>query len=258
MRILHLSDIHAKLGQPLEILARGVAASLRAKALVPDFVVASGDFGYQGSGTEAGAAVVSLIAKESNVSSERIVCCPGNHEIDGSPEFHNYRSAIATLLCDANRAVPDPCLRYSYGGVDFLVMNSAYHRDWSYGEVDVDAIANCLSKHPLKETERIAVVHHHCIPYSSKDPSQIRNAYPLLRLLDCHEFNALLHGHRHIAMSLKVGKGTRVIGVGSLNFPPQPNISNQFNFIDIGKRILRFRRTADAEELCQTGPEEEW
>jgi 3',5'-cyclic AMP phosphodiesterase CpdA len=104
-------------------------------------------------------------------------------------------------------------------------------------------------------TQKIAVVHHHCIPFDETDPSHIANAYSLLTYLEAHGFSALLHGHRHIAMTLRL-QTLRIVGVGSVNYPPTTNINNQFNLIEPGKQILRFRFIADAPSA--SGKDGDW
>jgi hypothetical protein len=63
--------------------------------------------------------------------------------------------------------------------------------------------------------------------------------------------DAVLHGHRHLALTLRLGQ-TRLIGVGSATATPTANINNQFNFIVIGESVTRFRLIEDAQSEVGT------
>jgi 3',5'-cyclic AMP phosphodiesterase CpdA len=260
--LLHISDIHARPGQNLVALADSVAAAI-APYGQPTHLVASGDFGFQGQHAALGARFARLQAERLSLSPSRVVCCPGNHDIelsDGRTSLQTYHREIAGLLQDAGRADPTAASIYSNEGIDFLVLNSAHLLEWSHGHVDLSAIQRLNLR--SRTGTGVAVVHHHCIPFDESDPSHISNAHPLLNLLEANGFHALLHGHRHMSMTLRLNT-LRIVGVGSVNYPPVPNINNQFNLIEVGKYLLRFRFIGDVQSKhgiqgSWVGEKEDW
>ena len=196
------------------------------------------------------------LAERLAVAPSRIICCPGNHDIEtsnGRNSFQTYHREISGLIQDAGRAEPTAASIYRHDGIDFLILNSAHLLEWSHGHLDIGAIQRLSSK--LGDGLRIAVVHHHCIPYDEADRSHITNAYQLVSYLDANGFHALLHGHRHMAMTMRLG-GLRIIGVGSVNYPPTANINNQFNLIEPGRILVRFRFIGDVQSA--TGSSGSW
>lgn len=245
--ILHISDIHAQAHQLLDGAVDSVVTTVQ--ALKPSYIIASGDFGYQGKGTVHGTKFVRQIARKLKISPTRIVCCPGNHEIQqgGVNRFAEYFEAVTDLINDATRARPLPVALYQIDEIEFLICNSAYHLDHQYGLVNLDELKNVLKQQSIRPVRgsRIAIVHHHCIPISNNDQSQIRNAYEFLSLLSEHHYCLLLHGHRHMAVSMQIGRELRIIGTGSVNFVPERNVNNQFSVIDVGNKTIRFRYNLD-------------
>jgi predicted phosphodiesterase len=254
--LLHVSDIHARPGPDLATLAESIAKAV-APYGCPSHLVASGDFGFQGQHTNMGARFVRQLADRVGVAPAHIVCCPGNHDIapnaNGKPTMEAYHKEISTLLKDAGRAEPVRARLYEDGAATFLVLNSAYLMNWRYGHIDTAAVQGINL--PEKSDFRIAVVHHHCIPFEDEDRSHISNAYPLLTYLEKHRFDALLHGHRHMAMTLRLHT-LHVIGAGSINYPPTANLNNQFTLIEPGKSVRRFRFIADITSA--TGGHGDW
>jgi hypothetical protein len=253
--LLHISDIHARPGQALMNLADEIAMAV-ASFQRPTYLVASGDFGFRGLHVALGARFVRLLADRIRLSSDDILCCPGNHDIGseaaGIPSLSSYHGEIARLLRDATRAEPRPAQVYRRGDYEFLLLNSAHLLDWQKGHVDMRALQGL----PISDAAiKIAIVHHHCIPFEEADRSHISNAYPLLTYLVNRGYVALLHGHRHLAMTLRVS-ALRVIGVGSINYEPTANVNNQFNLLSPGQFIRRFRFVADA--ASKAGPDGTW
>jgi predicted phosphodiesterase len=243
---LQISDIHARPGQDLVGLVDGIAAAVSPHGR-PSYIIGCVDFGLQGQHANLGARFVRQLADRLGVTPARIICCPGNHDIEtassGQRSFQTYHREITGVLQDAARAQPGAAGIYQHDGTAFLVLNSAHLLDWARGHIDMSAVHRLTMK--VSTALRIAVVHHHCIPIDETDASHIANAYPLLCYLEAHGFHALLHGHRHMAIALRLN-GLRIVGVGSVNYPPAANINNQFNLIEPGRRLLRFRFIADA------------
>jgi 3',5'-cyclic AMP phosphodiesterase CpdA len=263
--ILHISDIHPRSGDDLARIAEGISNA--AKDFKIGFLVASGDLGYQGRNHEIAARWLRKLADMLKVPKEKIICVPGNHDIEkGRLErledpFSGYSQALFQLVEDSRRIETAAVSTYRCENYEFLLVNSAHHLDSAYGLVDCGAVNRAL-RDRSSASIKVAVVHHNPIPVIECDRSTIANAYEFLRLISNAGFDALLHGHQHIAMSLQIGHKTRMIGVGSINFKPWPNTSNQFNIVQIGNNITRFNFHADSTSCPGMGnwdaKEEAW
>ncbi len=251
--ILHISDIHPRPGDNLGRLAESIAYA--AKTFKISFLVASGDLGYQGQNQRTAAQWLRELADKIKVPKERIICVPGNHDIDKSrleDPFGGYSQALFQLLESSERTQVRNASRYVCDDHEFLLVNSAYHLDTTYGMVDCDGIRGVLRDRRPEVAKRVAVVHHNPISVAKSDSSTIANAYEFLRIISDAGYDVILHGHQHIAMSLRVGEKTRLAGVGSVNFEPGRNINNQFNIVEVA-RVIRFRFHADSTSSSGMG-----
>jgi 3',5'-cyclic AMP phosphodiesterase CpdA len=256
LRLLHVSDIHAKPGDPFDRYNVEIKQALDGAPV--DFIAATGDLGLKGKDAEYAATFLLSLATELGLTASSIVCCPGNHDISSkaSPgRFAGYLRAMTKLYGDPSGADPtDGSSHKIYDTVGFVSINSAFHGDYTFGRVDLDAVERSLDAIASVET-KIVLVHHHLIS-TILEESEIKNAYELLRLLTARRVKAVLHGHRHMLMRLTVGDETRIIGAGTLNFEPHPDVGRQFNYIEVGRRIVRYRFQADA--LARTGRSGAW
>jgi hypothetical protein len=75
----------------------------------------------------------------------------------------------------------------------------------------------------------------------------------MLELLSNAGFHALLHGHRHFAMSITVGEQLKLSGVGTVAGEVQRGVANQFNLVKPGSWIARYRYAADAKGTMGIG-----
>jgi 3',5'-cyclic AMP phosphodiesterase CpdA len=264
--ILHLSDIHPQPGDDLRQLAQGIADAV--KLFKIDFLVVSGDLGYQGQNHRLSVHWLRELGEKLGVQIERIICIPGNHDIDKrhldnfDQAFRDYSRALLELFGKTGREAVSPASIYVYEDHEFLLINSVYHLDITHGMVDCAFIRKLIRDKEVVQGTKIAIVHHNPIPVIKGDRSTVVNAYEFLRIVSDAGYDVLLHGHQHIEMSLRVGEKTRLAGVGSVNFEPDRNINNQFNVVEVGKRIVRFRFHADSMSKLQMGnwnsTEEPW
>lgn len=251
--ILHISDIHPRPGDNLSRLAEGMLDVL--KPFRVDFLVASGDLGYQGQNHQTATQWMRQLAEMINVPKERRICVPGNHDVDKShldAAFGCYSRSLLELFENSDRTVVRSAQLYVCDDHEFLLVNSAFHLDTAYGMVDCDAIRGVL-RDRQQVSKRVVVVHHNPISVAKSDSSTIVNAYEFLRVVSDADYDVVLHGHQHIAMSLRVGKKTRLAGVGSVNFKPWLNTNNQFNIVEIDSRVVRFRFHADSTSGSRMG-----
>jgi 3',5'-cyclic AMP phosphodiesterase CpdA len=88
IRILHLSDLHfaEKIEKDQNIVLSALAPCITSAAIGQiDLVIFSGDLAYSGSQIEFEKARTEFIDKvlaATNLSNERLIVCPGNHDID--------------------------------------------------------------------------------------------------------------------------------------------------------------------------------
>ncbi len=92
VRWLHLSDLHFGAGDQynrntvLNSLLEDLRAIREREGFVPDFIFITGDLAYSGQPQEYDIAsrFLSEVQQRTDVPSERIVCVPGNHDVDRS------------------------------------------------------------------------------------------------------------------------------------------------------------------------------
>lgn len=230
--ILHVSDLH--FGDPKAVLNRGevgrVFSNLLAKAGRDVFLVLSGDISFKGQkqGYAEAHDALQPVLEASGISRDRIIVCPGNHDVVKSTagwSFFEAFDAWSTELRNDKRCTfsGNSCRRVSCREADFLVINSAYHGDIQYGLVDLtqlDSVLTDMGAAPSQGPPRVAVLHHHLIPFSGRgDESTTRNAYQVLTRLIRHGFSLVLHGHQHALLELGVGDDSmKLCGVGSFRY----------------------------------------
>ncbi len=230
--ILHISDLH--FGDPEAVLNRlevtQVVRNLLAKAGPDVSLVLSGDISFKGSTqgyAEARNALLPAI-EASGISRDRIIVCPGNHDVvssaTGLSPFGAFDAWGADLRNDGRCTFSDTSCRLVSGHeANFLLINSAYHCDINYGLVDLPQLDSELAGMgpvPVEGLPRVAVLHHHLIPFAGhSDNSTTRNAYQVLTRLIRHGFSLVLHGHQHALLELGVGDcSMKLCGVGSFRY----------------------------------------
>lgn len=230
--LLHISDPHFgdKNGVLNRLQVGNVLSSLLSKAGSDAFLVLSGDISFKGQVQGYAEALEALtpVIESAGISRNRIIACPGNHDIvklaSSTSPFEAFDSWSAALRKD-NRCTfsTQSCRLVSFPEADFLVINSAYDGNINYGLVNLPEMEAVLAK--LVSTSgpkppRIAVMHHHLIPFSGRsDESTTRNSYQVLGLLIKHGFSLTLHGHQHALLELGVGDSSmKLYGVGSFRY----------------------------------------
>lgn len=230
--ILHISDPH--FGDSKGVLNRSevnrVLSTLLCKAGPDVLPVLSGDISFQGQPQGYAEALDALldVFDSAGVPRGRIIVCPGNHDVVrsalGTSPFEAFDSWSATLRKDKRCTFSAESCRYvCLPGADFLVINSAYHGNIKYGLVnlqEMDSVLTEMASTPAPGRLRIAVLHHHLLPFSGRsDESTTRNAYQVLTRLINHGFSLTLHGHQHALLELGVGGGSmKLFGVGSFRY----------------------------------------
>lgn len=231
LSIVHLSDLH--FGDPKAVLNRHevsrVLKALLTKAGPDATLVLSGDITFKGQqkGYDEATEAMRDTLNEFGLSSHRIIICPGNHDIvklgERQPSFGAFDAWSAGIRNDKHCTfTATTCRQVVCESIDFLLLNSAYHGDITYGMVDfarLDEVLRDMGTMPVDGRVRVAVMHHHLIPVSADENSATRNAHGVLSRLAKHGFSVLLHGHQHMLLSLKVGDSAmQISGVGSFRY----------------------------------------
>jgi 3',5'-cyclic AMP phosphodiesterase CpdA len=265
MWVLQVSDLHIDSEALLRVEPTRVAGLLceNVKQVVHDgepLVVAfCGDATSRGKKSNYLRATQILRAIHAGIGTGVIFCvCPGNHDIcrDEQNPFSPFNQFARQLGCpqfqsfDLNLSV----YKCQILDTDFILANSAYHLDHTYGRIDVPQL-DAVLRHCNGKC-RILIIHHHFIPVDGRtDGSTMVNSYEVLSLAVAHKVAAILHGHRHMQSILSVGATScSVLGVGSLFFPPDRNLNNQFNLLRFeGGRIVEAFAFRLVDDLNQAG-----
>lgn len=265
--LLHISDPH--FGDTKGVLSRQevkqVLEALLRKTGPDVFAVISGDISFKGQAqgyVDARNALFEVF-EEAKVRRDRVIVCPGNHDVvklatSASP-FEAFDAWSVALRRDKHCTFStDSCRRFTSPEVDFLLINSAYHGDIEFGLVDLkkmNAVLVDMDADPIQDLPRVAVLHHHLVPFSREDTSTTRNAYQVLNRLAEHGFSLVLHGHQHALLELGVGVDSmKVHGVGSFRYitPGFVNGATVYR-IDGSKRVTaeHYAISKDAPDLLR-------
>ena len=171
------------------------------------------------------------------------VYVPGNHDLCANT-LTDYNNFIKEYNSNIDLMNNNATL-YSTQDFDFLLLNTTFHKDIKYGNIDLE-----LFKSEIKKSTKpiIVVMHHTLMSRYEDDCSSIRNAYGLFSELEKNNVFCVLHGHTHGFSNILIGDKCRVVGIGSL-FAHIPNCNNQFNMIDITldrvDRVTNYRYNSD-------------
>lgn len=229
--LLHISDLH--FGDPNSVLSRLEVKQVLRNLLQktgPDVIVAlSGDISFKGQVQGYAEAQEALcdVFHEAKVPRSRIIVCPGNHDVvksaTGASPFEAFDIWSTGLRQDKSCTFStSSCRRLTCPEVDFLLINSAYHGKIEFGLVDqkkMETVLADMNASPVHDVPRVAVLHHHLVPFSREDSSTTRNAHNVLNCLAKHGFSLVLHGHQHALLELGMGAGSmKVHGVSSFRY----------------------------------------
>lgn len=234
LTVVHISDLH--FGAPNADPTAEDALRLVAEALHRDFgaredwvLCLSGDLTTYGDPSGYQLAEETLITWIRGLKFAKVVICPGNHDIvDNSPAFEAFNRFAFRITNDSTQmySAKEPVRVVPVGDWDFVMVNSSFHADHSFGRVPIDQLRNALGE----AAEKTIVVIHHSPISSDYGGSSLAQSYELLRDVADKRSAALLHGHVHSDQVLFVGRRpTAVLGAGSLSFPPDRNMNNQFS-----------------------------
>ena len=242
--LVHLSDLHFTAPGPsldpsiaLELVAETLSNGCFADDLV---LLISGDLTFRGNEAGFDEALYHLQSRLlDKVEFDRILVCPGNHDITASRDFNTFNRFAFALTNDPHQrwnANSTACV-VTVNDVTFVLGNSSHHGDHSFGSVELAGLRRALE---LADGDVIVVLHHSPIS-SLYGGAGLENAHELLSLVCERRSVALLHGDTHSDAVLIAGERPTVIaGVGSLGFSPDPNMNNQFAYHEVAEgRVSR-------------------
>jgi 3',5'-cyclic AMP phosphodiesterase CpdA len=237
MRIVHFSDIHFGAENPALV----EALIDRTNDLMPDLVVASGDFAMAGRTREFRAAGAMLARIDAP-----IVATPGNHDIPAYNLWDRFIRPSARYDRWIGNAATD---RFRERDVAILALNSArpweFSFNWSHGRLSRAQIedADRFFADASGARFRALVVHH---PFHVPDDlpgfRPIGNAGAMLRVLGARRVHAVFSGHLHrrgtIARRVECKPGVwtvQLLQVGSATSPRQRDGAggNGFSVVDV-------------------------
>jgi 3',5'-cyclic AMP phosphodiesterase CpdA len=237
LSVLHLSDLHFGSTPAIGVVAstlEEIAALFMEEAAESEsrVIVLSGDITSKGEATPYVDAGQALARLRDAVQPDHVVCCPGNHDINlASPRDHrfdNFNRFCLSLTNDHRQLAggrSSASLIEILPGLDFVIANSSHHEDPAYGEVQIEDLQRTLTASSAET--KLLVLHHPVVSSSTSGPG-IRNAAELLAVSASAGVSAILHGHGHGELLVRFGDRAPVLGVGSVFFPPNRNLNNQF------------------------------
>lgn len=172
-----------------------------------------------------------------------MIFVPGNHDLCDS-RFTSFQNFITSYNSKINFE-SNHVIRYETPSIDYLLINTCYHKDWTYGDIDLDSlkVEKGIDSKPM-----MVVMHHTLMSRYKNDRSAINNAYGFLEALENYNVVGVLHGHTHGFSNISIGKGCQIIGVGSM-FEYMPSCNYQFNVIDIQidkiEQVVNYRYYVD-------------
>jgi 3',5'-cyclic AMP phosphodiesterase CpdA len=254
-------------------------AFLERASIAADYILIPGDItdGADPDEFKLASDFITDIARKLNVEDEKIIFVPGNHDVnwpllkinpkDQSGVYYRLRYAPLVNEDAVFHKIIQNCkqklLDTPYIGVweftDLLVVgiNSSWHDDPSiaihHGIVSnetIDELRKILEGLDLEQQRlKVFLVHHHPIPYSDPLPSLpdfsiMTNAPALLQLLQSHQFDLLVHGHKHvpnlITYSVNSSFPILILASGSLSSVLDTRwsgcVNNQFHIVKIDGR----------------------
>ena len=187
--------------------------------------------------------IVKLItnALESKKCIYKIFIVPGNHDIQTKKKPLKKSSFSFEKFCDFAVSITknseykeftsSSVINFEFGGINWILCNSAYHGDRSFGNIEID---NVQARIISSDLPSIIMTHHTIFSVDSEDSSALRNGYRLINTAEKNSF-AILHGHVHGYKSISVGKTCHVIGVGPL-LKQVNDINKQVNVIELSSQ----------------------
>jgi 3',5'-cyclic AMP phosphodiesterase CpdA len=246
--------------------------------ITADYLILPGDVSNAAdpSEFELASEIVKEIAETLKLAFDRIVFVPGNHDVDWSvlksPDPTGFRRTQRYAPLTHPSWIFHQILTRCVGGV---ITDGSYFGSWMYPDLVVVGYNSSFDDDPLKSVHhglvaqkhlkdldlflqtidlsssrlRVFLVHHHPLQYSDPVPdepdfSAMTNAQNLLAVLQKHQFDLLIHGHKHCPQfdTYSVGAGfpLAVLCAGSFSIILDTRwhgyVNNQFHLVTVEGR----------------------
>ncbi len=229
---------------------------VRTESLSADILIVPGDLSHRADPREMELAVTAIkrICNVLNISNDKVVFVPGNHDVDWSvlridsddPTGLRHKQRYDPLLRTASYLTerhesargsfdiaPFVC-EWRFPEAYVMTFNSSWHdrpeKSNHHGLIPqrtVETIDKLITqKSPNHDQLRIFVVHHHVLAYSDPLPDEpdfsvMTNSMNLIQSLSRNHFDLLIHGHKHApnvhSVSINGAFPLVVIGAGSFS-----------------------------------------
>jgi len=255
-------------------------AFIKGSKVKADFLIVAGDISSIAAPDEFKlcSEIVLEIANTLSVQNNNILFVPGNHDVNWSvlqidpadqskfwasqryaPLAHSDWMFSKLLTSQQGNGLTAP---YYWIRNFKTVLSAGYNSAWRdnpdehvhHGLVSQDHLEQLdkdLAKHKKSNSQlRLFMVHHHPLQYSDPIPdepdfSAMTNAENLLSLLRKHNFDVLIHGHKHVPRfkihGLESGFPLAILGAGSFSATLDTRwsglVSNQFHLLRIEGRV---------------------
>jgi len=188
----------------------------------------------------------------------KILIIPGNHDIDINKKFLCKKIESFNKFCNFAESVTsdtryreflsDSVINIEFGGINWVLCNSAYHRDISYGKVELEKVKTIITNSSIPS---IIMTHHTMLSADNEDSSSLRNAYELINTAEKENVFAILHGHVHGYKRFSTGKKFQVIGVGPL-LKQVDDVNKQINVIELSSQgVCRVTNLLYRNDMCE-------
>jgi len=207
--ILHISDLHFGVDNDTTVLDRFIHAMDNLE-VVPNFIVASGDFSYSGerSSFRKARRFLRALRERFNINDpRRMITVPGNHDMAFPSRFINVQHSLRNYRRFGFRESTYEF--FPEERIVFVGFNSNVLRFKSFlvggkvGERQLEHAKKHITTNDLlfADSFKVAILHHHPIPIPLVNHNNfdvLRDAGRLLQALTDLNFDMILHGHQHV------------------------------------------------------------
>jgi UDP-2,3-diacylglucosamine pyrophosphatase LpxH len=250
---------------------------IRDKEIKPDYLLIPGDVSHsaQPAELEMASRFITDLCQELHIAEDRVLFVPGNHDVDWSvlnakdptgfrraqryAPLQNKEWIFDRVLRKAASDLLSPAYFCIWDAPDLLTVgyNSSWHDDTKspihhglVAQEHITALERALMTLDLSPRRvRVFMAHHHPVSYSDPVPNEpefsgMTNAQNLLSMLRRHQFDVLIHGHRHSpnfqTHIVDSGFPLAILSAGSFSATLDPRwsgyVNNQFHLFRISGR----------------------
>jgi predicted phosphodiesterase len=293
--ILHLSDLHIAKENEAEIYGTALISDLRKSQYVTTihYLILSGDIGNYSTENEYKAACIFIkkIIEKMNLSYEKIIIAPGNHDLNWEISRHAYDQKNTIQNMDLYQQRFNNFNQYFYkiikktdypskpeeqailhifddDKIIILSLNSSWeidHINTKMASINGLSLSKALDKiMPYKGYLKIAVFHHPLSYYGINNNEMVNSDF--MQLLSQNGFKICFHGHIHEARNNNfrdLRENISIIGGGTFGAPSNqqvPGIPLQYNILAYDKNKHSIRAHSRRKEKPEGAwyPDQRW